>query len=38
MARDNELIQDNSTLLHVDQYLDAAIDGAAVPWLVDTKG
>lgn len=38
LARDRGWIQDNATLFHVDQHLDAAIDGAMVPGLLQAKG
>jgi len=34
LARDQRWIEDNATLFHVDQHLDAAIDGARVPRLL----
>lgn len=38
LARDNGWIEDNATLVHVDQHLDAAIDGAMVPGILEAKG
>ncbi|WMX57462.1 UPF0489 family protein [Peribacillus sp. R9-11] len=38
IARDKGWIRDNSTLFHVDQHLDAAIDGAMVPGVLNKKG
>lgn len=38
LARDKGWTHDNSTLFHVDQHLDAAIDGAMVPGLLQAKG
>ncbi|TKI31146.1 peptide arginase family protein [Bacillus mycoides] len=38
LARDKGWIKNNSTLVHVDQHLDAAIDGAMVPGILEAKG
>jgi hypothetical protein len=38
LARDRGWIQDNATLFHVDQHLDAVNDGAKVPGLLQAKG
>ncbi|MFE6166998.1 UPF0489 family protein [Viridibacillus arvi] len=38
LARDMGWIQDNATLIHVDQHLDAAIDGAMVSGLLKADG
>ncbi|HCG4535928.1 TPA: UPF0489 family protein [Salmonella enterica subsp. enterica serovar Typhi str. AG3] len=38
IARDKGWIKNNSNLFHVDQHLDAAIDGAAVPGLLQASG
>ncbi|PFE28522.1 hypothetical protein CN279_04725 [Bacillus anthracis] len=38
LARDLGWIKENATLVHVDQHLDAAIDGAAVPGILEVKG
>lgn len=38
LARDNGWIKNNATLVHVDQHLDAAIDGATVPGILKAKG
>lgn len=38
LAREKGWIQNNSTLIHVDQHLDAAIDGAKVPGILQAKG
>ncbi|PEF43874.1 hypothetical protein CON22_24995 [Bacillus cereus] len=38
LARDKGWIKDNATLIHVDQHLDAAIDGAMVPGIKKARG
>lgn len=38
LARDHGWIKDNATLFHVDQHLDAVIDGAKVPNLLQATG
>lgn len=38
IAREKGWIKNNSTLFHIDQHLDAAIDGAMVPELLNKKG
>ncbi|WP_340373312.1 UPF0489 family protein [Peribacillus sp. FSL E2-0218] len=38
IAREKGWIKDNSTLFHVDQHLDAAIDGATVPEVLNKNG
>lgn len=38
LACENDWIKKDSTLFHVDQHLDAAIDGAQVPGLLKATG
>lgn len=38
LARDMGWINNNATLIHVDQHLDASIDGAMVPGLLKARG
>ncbi|MEK4080327.1 UPF0489 family protein [Solibacillus sp. FSL W7-1472] len=38
LARKNAWINSDSVLIHVDQHLDAALDGAQVPGLKEAKG